>query len=136
MAGESDSSSEDGGELVRLFERDLELRAEDARLRHEEIKQGRHEVDTQYDLSCKSIEAQLEYTRINHESARIWRRHRFIISLVALLVAAVLFGIALALGHAEIVKELVVLAGVAVSSGVGGYSYGLNKGKRERDDQS
>jgi N-methylhydantoinase A/oxoprolinase/acetone carboxylase beta subunit len=115
-------------DLTRLFERDLELRAEDIKVRVTEIERDRHEIDVNAKLSEQAISAQLEAERLTHSSFEHLNKSRFWLIGFGMLMSVFLIGYALWIDKETVIIELIKLAGIALGAGLGGYAYGYHKG--------
>lgn len=115
-------------EIVKKF---VETQEKELEIRQQEIAQRDKELEVEYDLAKRSLDAQ-ERDRDrnrNHFSSFLLRRYIFIGVLT--FIAILFLGFSLWIGESDIAMEIIKVASYIIAGGLGGYAIGYNKANRD-----
>lgn len=115
-------------QLLDNQKRELEIRAQETKLREKELDQN-------HEMAVKSLHAQEKWVnRLPGERRKDWialATIGFVFSLMVTALILYLFHI----GESEAAKYILAIIGSGIISGGGGFGFGFHKGKKSRNSQ-
>ena len=108
--------------------RELEIRAQETKLREKELDQN-------HEIAVKSLQAQEKWVnRLPNERRKDWTTLAIIGGAFSLMVAALIIYL-FHIGESEAAKYILAIIGSAIISGGGGFGFGFHKGKKSTNSQ-
>ncbi|MGM0744614.1 hypothetical protein [Rhodohalobacter sp.] len=108
--------------------RELEIRAQETKLREKELDQN-------HEIAVKSLQAQEKWVnRLPNERRKDWTTLAIIGGIFSLMVAALIIYL-FHIGESEAAKYILAIISSAIVSGGGGFGFGFHKGKKSNNSQ-
>lgn len=108
--------------------RELEIRAQETKLREKELDQN-------HEIAVKSLQAQEKWVnRLPNERRKDWTTLAIIGGIFSLMLAALIIYL-FHIGESEAAKYILAIISSAIVSGGGGFGFGFHKGKKSNNSQ-